>query len=116
MNMKRDHPSPRALVNACHELRAVEPPASLLPAVLRLTDLADTFLPLETSVGNVFVAWSSRGITAVMRQEDAATFARNFTAQYQRRVIESDARTASALRTELEATIRGERKAPLPFD
>jgi O-6-methylguanine DNA methyltransferase len=116
MNMKRDHPSPRSLVSAMRDLSAIEPPASLLPAILRLTDLADTFLPLETSVGNIFVAWSSRGITAVMRREDAAMFARDFTTQYQRRVIESDTRTASALRPELEATIRGERKAPMPFD
>lgn len=116
MNMKRDHPSPRALVRAMRDLSAIEPPASLLPAVLRLTDLADTFLPLETPVGNVFVAWSSRGITAVMRQEDAAAFALEFTSQYQRRAIASDGRTASALRPELEATLRGERKAPMPFD
>jgi hypothetical protein len=100
MNMKRDHPSPRSLVSAMRDLSAIEPPASLLPAILRLTDLADTFLPLETSVGNIFVAWSSRGITAVMRREDAAMFARDFTTQYQRRVIESDTRTASALRPE----------------
>src|SRR5689334_25242121 len=106
MNMKRDHPSPRSLVRAMRDLSAIDPPASLLPAVLRLTDLADTFLPLETPVGNVFVAWNSRGISAVRRQEDAASFARDFTAQYQRRVIESDARTASALRSELEAAIR----------
>jgi O-6-methylguanine DNA methyltransferase len=116
MNMKRDHPSPRALVRALRDLSAVEAPVSLLPAVLRLTDLADSYLPLETPVGNVFVAWNSRGIIAVMRRNDAATFALDFTRQYQRRVIETDAQTAHSLRPALEATVRGERKAPMPFD
>ena len=66
MNTNRDQPSPRALVRACHTLRDVEPPATLLPAVLRLTGLADSYLPLETPVGTVFVTWSARGVTAVM--------------------------------------------------
>jgi O-6-methylguanine DNA methyltransferase len=116
MNMKRDRPSPRALVYALHEMRAVDPPASLLPAVLRLTGLADSYLPLETPVGTVFVAWNSRGISAVMRRDDATAFAFEFTHQFQRRAIESDTTTASTLRPALEATIRGERKPPLPFD
>ena len=117
--MNRDqpsHPSARALVRALHGLREVEPPASLLPTVLRLTGLADSYLPLETPVGTVFVAWNSRGITAVMRRENAATFAQDFMQHFQRRVIETDAKTAATLRPALEGAIRGERKAPLPFD
>lgn len=104
------------LVRALHDLRAVEPPATLFPAVLRMTGLADSYLPLETPVGTVFVAWNSRGITAVMRRENAASFTHDFTQQFQRRVIETDPKTANTLRPALEATIRGERKAPLPFD
>ena len=117
--MNRDQPSPRAIVRALHDMRdpqRVEPPASLLPAVLRLTGLADSYLPLDTPVGTVFVAWNSRGITAVMRRENAQDFAADFTRQYQRRAVETDAKTASALRPALEATVRGERKAPMPFD
>lgn len=114
--MNRDQPSPRALLGALHALREAEAPAALLPAVLRMAGLADSYMPLETPVGNVFVAWNNQGITAVMRREDAATFALDFTHQFQRRVIESDARTAATLRPALEATIRGERKAPMPFD
>lgn len=114
--MNRDYPSPRAIVHALHDLRAVEPPATLLPAIMRMTGLADSYIPLETPVGTVFVAWNSRGITAVMRRDDAASFAHDFTQRYQRRVIEADAKTTATLRPALEATIRGERKAPLPFD
>ncbi len=116
MNTNRDQPSPRALARAFHHLRDVEPPATLLPAVLRMTGLADSYLPLETPVGTVFVAWNNRGITAVMLRPDAATFARDFAQQFQRRAIEADLPNASALRPALEATVRGERKAPMPFD
>lgn len=116
MNTNRDQPLPRALARAFHHLRDVEPPATLLPAVLRMTGLADSYLPLETPVGTVFVAWNNRGITAVMLRPDAATFARDFAQQFQRRAIEADLPDASALRPALEATVRGERKAPMPFD
>jgi O-6-methylguanine DNA methyltransferase len=114
--MNREHPSPRALVRAMHDMRAVEPPISLLPAVLRATGLADSYLSLESPVGTVYIAWSAWGITGVMRRGDAESFQRDFTQIYQRRAIEADFRTASSLRAALEATIRGERKAPLPFD
>ena len=116
MNTNRDQPSPRALARAFHHLRDVEPPATLLPAVLRLTGLADSYLPLETPVGTVFVAWNTRGVTAVMLRPDTTTFARDFSQQFGRRAIEADLKTAEALRPALEATIRGERKAPLAFD
>lgn len=114
--MNRDQPSPRTLVRVLHDLRVVEPPATLLPAILRSTGLADSYLQLESPVGAVFIAWNIRGITAVMRRDDAATFALDFMSQYQRRAIEADQKTASALRLALEAAIRGERKSPLPFD
>ncbi|HEU5349699.1 MAG TPA: methylated-DNA--[protein]-cysteine S-methyltransferase [Ktedonobacterales bacterium] len=114
--MNRDQPSPRALVRVLHDLRRAEPPATLLPTVLRTTGLADSYIPLETPVGNVFIAWNSRGITAVMRREDASTFSHDFAQRFQRRVIEADAKTISTLRPALEAAVHGERKAPMPFD
>lgn len=116
MNMNRDQPSPRMLVRALHDLRAVEPPASLLPSVLRATGLADSYLSLETPVGTVFVAWNTQGITAVLRRDDATTFTEDFARQFQRRAVAADAKTASMLRPALEAAIRGERKPPLAFD
>ena len=54
--------------------------------------------------------------TSAEAREDARDFAADFTRQYQRRAVETDAKTASALRPALEATVRGERKAPMPFD
>lgn len=114
--MNRDQPSPRTLLRVLHDLRAVEPPMTLLPAILRTTGLADSYLQLESPVGAVFITWNSRGITAVMRRDDAATFALDFTRNYQRRAVEADQKSASTLRPALEATIRGERRAPLPFD
>jgi O-6-methylguanine DNA methyltransferase len=114
--MNRDQPSPRAIVQTFHDLRTVQPPATLLPTVLRLTGLADSYLPLETPVGIVFVAWNVRGITAVMRRDDTSAFTADYLRQFQRQAIAADSTTASALRPALEATVRGERKAPLPFD
>jgi O-6-methylguanine DNA methyltransferase len=114
--MNRDQPSPRAIVQTLHNLRTVSPPATLLPSVMRLTGLADSYLPLETPVGTVFVAWNVRGITAVMRRDDVGDFTADYLRQFQRQAIAADATTASALRPALEATVHGERKAPLPFD
>lgn len=114
--MTREQPSPQMLVRSLHDLREVQPPATILAAVLRQTGLADDYLALETPVGTVFVAWNSRGITGVMRRNDEATFQRDFLQHYQRRAFETDTKTADALRPALEATMRGERKAPMPFD
>lgn len=114
--MNREQPSPRAIVRAMHDMRDAQTPVTLLPAILRMTGLADSYLPLETSVGMIFVAWNTQGITAVLRREDTETFQRDFAERYRRRAIAADASMTQTLRPALEATIRGERKAPLPFD
>ena len=47
-------------------------PATLLPATLAAIGLADLYAPLSSAIGDVWVAWSGRGVSAVTTAEDAA--------------------------------------------
>ncbi len=89
----------RRLAHDLHDLRDIEPPASLMPAVLVRVGLGDAFWRLETPIGPVFVASSAEGVAAVDRAEDAASFARAFRERFGRPAYEVAEPPAALART-----------------
>jgi O-6-methylguanine DNA methyltransferase len=77
----------RALVEDLRGLADVRAPATLLPQVLDELGLADRYLTLETPLGQVYVAYNPRGISAVQRAEGSEAFEAAFRAQFGRAVF-----------------------------
>lgn len=107
----------RALLGQLRALADVEAPASLLSAVLGELglDAADRYFPLETAIGQIFVAFNDRGLSAVMRGESAADFEQTARALLHRPVhpvAEPPARLVAAL----ERSLHGESRLDLRFD
>ena len=101
-----------ALVARLHELRDVAAP-DLRPAVLPAIGLADRYATLDTPLGPLYVAHNERGISSVMRAEDAADFERTFQAGFGRPVFREPELPAELLRS-VERHLQGKRS--LRFD
>ena len=104
------------LESALARLRAVEAPAGIRPAVLRRTGLADEYFGLMTpSIGQAYVAYNERGISAVNVAASPADFEAHFREDFGRTVVPADeppARLQSAVREWLA----GDRRHKLAFD
>jgi O-6-methylguanine DNA methyltransferase len=97
------------------DLQTVEAPATILPAVMLRLGLADSYFSIETPIGAVFVASNPRGISAVMRADDGASFERAFREQFGRPVYPATDK-ASVLRSAVRDQLRGEPRGRLQFD
>jgi len=89
-------------------------PAQLSDNVLIEVGLVDAFATIPTALGDVFVAWNGRGVSAADLAGDATAFARAHEARTGRRAV------PGTLPTRLERAIRrrleGDRRAPVPLD
>lgn len=74
------------LMRGLRRLGDVKAPPSLLPAVLTHIGLGDAYWRLETTIGPVFIAYNDRGISTLMRADDAAAFERAFRQRFDRRI------------------------------
>ena len=61
-----------AIEGALRDLRT-NAPATLLPRTLAAVGLADLYASLPTAIGDVWVAWSGRGVSAVTTAPDGAS-------------------------------------------
>ena len=61
-------------------------PATLLPATLAAIGLADLYASLSSAIGDVWVAWSGRGVSAVTTAEDGTAFEAAFERDFGRPV------------------------------
>lgn len=118
--MKTRHDRPtlaegRALVASLRALVAVEAPLSLRDHVLAATGARDTYFPLASPVGTVYVAYSDRGISAVLRAETPADFAARYRALTGRDAVPAP-EPPLRLRRAVERQLRGERQPQLRFD
>lgn len=108
----------RALLGRLRALADVDAPASLLSSVLSelgLDAAADRYFPLATPVGQVFVAFNDRGLSAVMRGESASDFEQAARALLGRPVHPADEPPARLVAA-LERSLRGEGRRALRFD
>lgn len=112
--MNANHRDIEALVRGLRSLRDIEAPPHLLPAVAVETGVGDAYFPIETPIGRVFVAYNARGISAVMRAEDAPAFEEAFRAQFKRSAYPAPEPPASLLRGVIEH-LEGRRR-DLRFD
>lgn len=68
----------------------VDAPATLEDAVLSAVGLVDRYVTRHTILGDVFVAFNDRGVSAVDIAGDAARFERGFLADHGRRAIPAE--------------------------
>jgi O-6-methylguanine DNA methyltransferase len=103
------------LVRGLRTLGNVEAPTALQGWVLTELGLADAYFPLETPLGQVFVAYNTRGIASILRAESAVDFAARFHALLKRTAYPAR-ETPARLRETIERQLHGERQASLRFD
>ena len=99
---------------ALHELRT-SAPRSLLPATLVAAGLADLYAPLQSAIGEVWVAWNGRGVSAVTSAPDGETFEAAFRAGVDRPIRRVDA-LPSRLASAIERRLAGDRRARIDVD
>ena len=63
-----------ALVSALHRAGDVRAPASLLGSVLSAVGAGARYAPVSTDIGEIWIAWTSRGVRAAMRHVTAGEF------------------------------------------
>jgi O-6-methylguanine DNA methyltransferase len=90
-------------------------PASVGRSALVAIGLADLYAPIETPLGQVFVAWNGRGVSWVAAGDDRATFERSFRAKVGRS-IEPAAALPPKLRAAIRGRLSGDRRARIDLD
>ena len=116
MDEQLDLRETRAMLRQLRELSGVKAPAGIIPAVLEHVGLADAYFSMNLAVGQVFVAYNERGVSAAYSQaEDEAAFEAAFQARFKRPAHPAAQPPASLVRA-IEAQLAGERTKDLSFD
>src|SRR5262249_38192332 len=105
----------RRLVRELRALGGAQAPARLRSHVLAELQIGDAYFPMETPLGQVYVAYSEHGISTVLRTATAEAFESAFHALMGRLcypAVEPQAR----LKRAVERQLRGERQPSLRFD
>lgn len=97
------------------DLRAVRAPQTLLPQVMARVAPADRYFPLESPVGRVYVAYSDRGLSAVMLAEDESRFVQAFRLTRGRSAAPAEEPPAKLVASLIE-TLEGRGAPDLRFD
>jgi O-6-methylguanine DNA methyltransferase len=104
-----------ALEGALHELAATAPP-SLLPNTLIAAGLADEYATLETAIGEVWVAWNGRGVSALTTAPAGDAFEAAFRATVDRPIRLASAGIPPRLAAAIARRLGGDRRARVPVD
>ena len=102
------------LETALAELR-VPAPASVGQTALVAVGLADEYAPIDTPLGQVFVAWNGRGVSWVAAGEDGRSFERTFTARVGRQIHRAPG-LPPKLRDAIRRRMAGDRRARIALD
>jgi O-6-methylguanine DNA methyltransferase len=102
------------IVDGLQELRDVNAPPAVRERALLATGLADAYFPLDTPLGQLYVAHSPKGVSAVLAAADDAEFEREFQAQTGRRAVPR--KPPERLARTLREWLRGDRRHKLDFD
>jgi len=95
-------------------LRVAAPPAVAEGAVVA-AGLADHYAPIETPLGQAFVAWNGRGVSWVGLAGDSARFERDLAAHTGRPVHRAD-RLPARLEQAIGRRLDGDRRARISLD
>jgi O-6-methylguanine DNA methyltransferase len=90
-------------------------PASVGRGALVAAGLADAYAPIDTPLGQVFVAWNGRGVSWVAAGDDGATFERTFRAKVGRDIARAAA-LPDRLAAAIEKRLAGDRRVPIRLD
>ena len=105
-----------AIVSALERIGSVRAPSSLLPRVLDAVRGGDVrFASVATEIGDMWIAWTSRGVRAAMRFVTADEFAQWYATQFGTVPARVDA-VPDALRRNVLALLGGESRAAVRFD
>src|SRR6185503_4050584 len=102
------------LETALAELR-VPAPVSVGRAALVAVGLADEYAPIDTPLGQVFVAWNGRGVSWVAAGNDGPTFERTFRAKVGRDIDRAPA-LPPKLRDSIRRRLAGDRRVRIALD
>jgi O-6-methylguanine DNA methyltransferase len=96
------------------ELAGIHAPATLANNVLAEVGLIDQYTTILTPLGEGFVAWNGKGVSALMLMQEASEFEAYFNSRFKRRLVRSTA-PDQHLFNKINAALQGE-KVDLPFD
>jgi O-6-methylguanine DNA methyltransferase len=99
---------------ALRDLRVAAPPSVGFGALVE-AGLADRYAPIETPLGQAFVAWNGRGVSGVGRAEDGPTFAARFRAEVGRD-IEQAGTVPDRLHRAIARRVAGDRRVRIRLD
>jgi O-6-methylguanine DNA methyltransferase len=102
------------LDTALSRLRVAAPP-SVGRSALVAVGLADAYAPIDTPLGQVFVAWNGRGVSWVAAGDDETVFEQTFRAKVGRQ-IERAATLPAKLRGAIERRVAGDRPVRIELD
>ncbi|HEX6121599.1 MAG TPA: methylated-DNA--[protein]-cysteine S-methyltransferase [Ktedonobacterales bacterium] len=105
----------RGLVAGLRSLGVAEPPANLATRTLSAVGLADQYVTIPSPLGQLYLAFNERGISAVRHARQAAEFERDFGARFGRRLAPAHALPAWLVNG-MERALRGEGSTGLRFD
>jgi O-6-methylguanine DNA methyltransferase len=105
----------RLLVRELRALGGSEAPVRLRAHVLAALRIGDAYFPMATALGQVYVAYSEHGISAVLRAATAQAFEPAFHALTGRLCYLAEEAPAR-LKRALERQVRGKRQPSLRFD
>ena len=71
-----------ALVTALRRMGSVRAPESLLGGVLSAVGIGASYASLPTDIGDLWIAWTSRGVRAAMREVTAEEFSRWYAGRF----------------------------------
>ena len=104
-----------ATVEAALSALRVSAPESLLPRTLWAVGLADAYARVDSAAGPVFVAFNTRGVSAVSLAGDPADFEAEFRRDHERPIDRVDALPPKLGRA-VARRLAGDRSAPVPVD
>jgi O-6-methylguanine DNA methyltransferase len=102
------------LETALSGLRA-SAPATVGRGALVAAGLADEYAPIDTPLGQVFVAWNGRGVSWVAAGDDGTVFERTFRSKTGRQVDRAAA-LPPRLRQAIKRRLGGDRRARISLD
>lgn len=105
----------RAVVKGLRGLGEVAAPSSLLGGVLAEIGLADAYWVVESPLGPVYVAYNSRGISAVMPMKEGQSFEEVFRARFHRRALPVD-RPPMSMARRVDQQLRNGNVRDLDYD
>ena len=94
---------------------AAPAPASVGRGALVAVGLADEYAPVDTPLGQVFVAWNGCGVSWVAAGDDGATFERTFRAKVGREIDRAPA-LPPKLREAIRRRVAGDRRVRIDLD